>query len=113
MAVESVAALASEGLQSDARYAESFVRSRIGQGKGPVRIRLELRERGLEPAAIEDAIGAAGADWFALASEVRVRKFGASPPADFPEKARQMRFLEYRGFDSAHIRSAVSPRGDD
>ena len=32
-----------EGLQSDRRFAESFVQSRINQGKGPVRIRLRSR----------------------------------------------------------------------
>ncbi|MDG2375806.1 MAG: regulatory protein RecX, partial [Woeseiaceae bacterium] len=39
--------LAEEGLQSDTRFASSFVQSRINQGKGPVRIREELKERGL------------------------------------------------------------------
>ena len=40
--------LTDEGLQSDARYAGSFVQSRINQGKGPIRIRQELKERGFD-----------------------------------------------------------------
>jgi regulatory protein len=40
-------------------------------------------------------------------TEVRNRKFGPEPPADWPEKARQARFLQYRGFSSDHIRLAL------
>jgi regulatory protein len=89
------------------------VQSRINQGKGPVRIRQELNERGLTGAAIDVALDEAGADWFALARAVRLRKFGDELPADFKEKARQMRFLQYRGFDSEQIQAAVSTHGED
>lgn len=104
--------LTSEGLQSDVRFAGSFVQSRINQGKGPVRIREELKERGLGSTDIERAIEESGQDWFALARETRVRKFGDDLPVDFPEKAKQMRFLQYRGFDHDQVRTAVSSRGD-
>ena len=113
IAADQVARLTDEGLQSDARYAESFVQSRVSQGKGPVRIRQELRERGLGDVEVGRAIDESGADWFELAAEVRRRKFGAARPGDFKEKARQMRFLQYRGFDMDQIQAAVSARGDD
>ena len=88
------------------------MQSRINQGKGPVRIRLELNERALDGAAIDRALEAADADWYCLAREVRVQKFGPALPADFREKARQMRFLQYRGFDSEAIQVAVTSHGD-
>jgi len=50
---------------------------------------------------------ATGPDWRILASEVRLRKFGTQEPPGWPEKARQARFLQYRGFSSDHIRSAL------
>jgi len=100
--------LEAEGLQSDARFAESFVQSRVSQGKGPVRIRAELGQKGIGDTAIELALEASGVDWFALAAEQRVKKFGRGRPADFAQKARQMRFLQYRGFDTGHIQAAVS-----
>jgi regulatory protein len=78
-----------------------------GQGKGPVRIRLELQQRGIDGQLVDEALDATAEDWAELAGRVRVRKFGARQPTDFPEKARQMRFLQYRGFDSEHIRRAV------
>ncbi len=104
---DEMARLADEGLQSDTRFSESFVQSRINQGKGPVRIRADLSQRGIGDGVIEGALEEAGADWFELARQERVKKFGAPLPADFREKARQMRFLQYRGFEPDHIQSAV------
>ena len=85
-----------------------FVQSRINQGKGPVRIRLDLEQRGIGDAVIEMAIEESAADWHGLARDVRVRKFGDAEPADFKAKAKQMRFLQYRGFEQDH--STASPR---
>ena len=98
--------LAEEGLQSDTRYAESFVQSRINQGKGPVRIRADLRQRGIRDGVIDGAIEESACDWDELAREERVKKFGEAAPDEFKEKARQMRFLQYRGFEQDHIQSA-------
>ena len=100
--------LREEGLQDDRRFVENFVQSRVNQGKGPVRIQADLGQRGLEPGLIDQVLQETEEDWFTLAREVRERKFGPSLPADFKEKARQMRFLQYRGFEQAHIQSAVS-----
>ena len=108
-----VTQLIDDGLQSDERFAEAFVRSRINQGKGPARIRQELTERNLNASLIEETIQAADADWFGLARDVRSKKFGDGLPQEFSEKARQMRFLQQRGFETAHIQAAVSSHGDD
>lgn len=107
-AQDTVARLVDDGLQSDTRFVEAFIRSRIGQGKGPVRIRAELREHGVDDSLIGDVLAAADEDWAGLAREVRRKKFGSAVPGDFKEKARQMRFLQSRGFESDHIQSAVS-----
>jgi regulatory protein len=112
VASDAIQRLSEEGLQSDHRFVDAFVQSRIRQGKGPVRIRAELAERKLPAGLVEDAIGQADPDWTAMAREVRERKFGAGVPADFSEKARQMRFLQYRGFEPEQIRNAVSATAD-
>ena len=52
-------------------------------------------------------------DWSLLAADVRRRKFGARIPRDWPGKARQMRFLQYRGFSKDHIASALGGSGAD
>ena len=100
--------LAEEGLQSDRRFVESFVQSRINQGKGPLRIHADLGQRGIPAALVDEVLEHISEDWRALAREVRVKKFGRSRPADFEEKARQMRFLQYRGFAPDQIEAAVS-----
>ncbi len=48
-----------------------------------------------------------GPDFHALARQVRSRKFGAEPPAAWKERARQARFLQYRGFAGDHIKAAM------
>lgn len=105
---DAVAALVEDNLQSDERYVEAFVTSRISQGKGPVRIRAELRERGIPAGIVDRGLENAGQDWCELARSVREKKFGRELPGNYTEKARQMRFLQSRGFDSDHIQSAVS-----
>ena len=108
VADDAVARLVEDNLQSDERYVEAFVTSRINQGKGPVRIRAELRERGIAGSVVELALENADQDWYESARHVREKKFGTERPKDFSEKARQMRFLQARGFDTDQIQSAVS-----
>jgi regulatory protein len=103
---EVTTALADERLLDDARYAESLVRQLVTRGQGPSRIRQELLQAGI-PAAQADAAVATGPDWGALAREVRIRKFGSTVPRDWPGRARQMRFLQYRGFSNDHIGSCL------
>ncbi len=99
-------ALRGERLLNDERYAENYVRYHAGRGHGPVRIARELGGFGIPAAMIEAAL-AAGPDWRRLAREVRTRKFGVELPGSLAEKARQARFLQYRGFSADHIRSAL------
>ena len=101
--------LVEERLQCDARFVEAFLASRYRQGKGPVRIRAELSDKGVAPAIVSNALAEAPFDWLARAREVRLSKYGQSFPADFKDKARQMRFLAYRGFSSEHVQAAFRP----
>ncbi len=104
-----IAELAREGLQSDARYAESWVRHRVEQGYGPVRIRAELRERGVADELAGPALADAERtiDWGEQAYRAWARRFSV-PPEDMKERARQKRYLERRGFAAGHIRQAMS-----
>ena len=101
-----VAELVQERLLDDARYAERYVISRSERGQGPLRIGAELASLGAPRELIEAAIEA-GPDWQAVARGVRRRRFGDAPPDSWAEKARQSRFLQYRGFSSDHIRAAT------
>lgn len=98
------AALEAENLLSEARFAESLARSRAERGYGPLRIRSELSVKGVDEDAIGDALAALEVDWGELAGRVRRKRFGPELPRDFPAKAKQMRFLQQRGFDADAIR---------
>ena len=97
--------LQAEGLQSDARLAESFIRYRAGRGQGPLKIRGELRGRGVSEDVIGLAMEECDIDWFELALSVCRKRFGELPPEDAREKARRARFLQQRGFSFDHITS--------
>jgi len=112
IAADAIQRLAEEGLQSDRRFVESFVQSRINQGKGPTRIHADLGERGIASGLIDEILEDSGEDWHALARKIRVKKFGSALPVDFKEKARQMRFLQYRGFEPDQIQLAVSAQDE-
>ncbi|MDR5900748.1 regulatory protein RecX [Halomonas icarae] len=99
--------LAAQGLQSDTRFAESFLRSRLFRGQGPVKIRLEMERRGLDPEEVREAFAAGEVDWQALACETLSRRFPG--PGDSPrERARRERFLAGRGFDFDQVRYALT-----
>ena len=99
--------LQQEGLLSDSRFAECFVRSRYNKGHGPYRIRMELQERRVDEAIINDYLRSDEWDWFDLAIKVRRKRFGDEPEMDVKQRAKQQRFLQYRGFSTEQINAAM------
>ncbi len=97
-------ALESERLLSDQRYAEGVARVR-GARFGSQRVANELRQKGVgaEVAGLVADLKAGDLD---LAQSVWARKFGAAPK-DAGDRARQMRFLQARGFPGDVIRKVV------
>ncbi|OHV13856.1 regulatory protein RecX [Kushneria phosphatilytica] len=91
-------ALQAEGLQSDSRFAEQFLRSRVNRLQGPRRIEAELRQRGIDQALIVTTLSESTVDWFALACQALRRRFDG-PGNDRREQAKRLRFLASRGFD--------------
>jgi regulatory protein len=108
---EAVSELVEGGVVNDARYAEHYVAYHAERGQGPVRIAADLRELGLPAEVIQAALDA-GPDWRQRAREVRIRRFGLAEPQTWTQKAKQGRFLQYRGFSSDHIRAALGPDFD-
>lgn len=105
--------LAEENLQSDSRYASSFLRQRIGRGYGPRRIRQEMRQRGICDTEIDIAMSEESPDWNTLAAELYLRKFDGLPTSDLREKARRSRFMHYRGFEADQYRQLLERQKRD
>jgi regulatory protein len=99
-------ALRTEKLLDDRRYAENFVAYHAARGQGPVRVRADLRKSGLSEPLIGECLDAYP-DWLAQLRKARQKKFGAALPDDYADKQRQSRFLAYRGFTNAQIRTAL------
>ncbi len=96
----SISKLVQQNQQSDERFAEDFIQMRYNQGKGPVKIALELKMRGI------NAFDLSAFDWFELAKEIRQKKFGDSSSLEYKDLAKQKRFLQSRGFSLDQINQA-------
>ena len=104
--------LMDERLLDEARFADSFVASRARRGQGPVRIKGDLRQRGVADGLIGTAMANAEIDWVHEAKAVLTGKFGQGRPADYAEWARHARFLQYRGFTMEQIHAALDETPD-
>ncbi|MFT5693024.1 MAG: regulatory protein [Oceanicoccus sp.] len=105
---ESIASLTDDNLQSDRRFAESFVRSRIQKRHGPLRITNDLTSRGVSATIVSEVLGEANVDWRVVLEELSDRKYGQQKPADVKEKAKRIRFFQYRGFSYEYIRQILA-----
>jgi regulatory protein len=103
-----IADLKAQRLVSDERYTETWVRARRGRGYGPVRIRQELQEKGVEAELIATHLDFSDPVWRDEARDARAKRFGARLPAAAPERAKQMRFLQSRGFTFDQVRAALN-----
>lgn len=84
------------GWLSDSRAAEQIVRVR-SEKFGAQRIAHELRQKGVSDVLISEALPQLKESELDTARSVWLRKF-AGPPQDQKEKAKQVRFLQSRGF---------------
>lgn len=111
---DSAAALAklqSKDFQSDARFGEMLVRSRVEGGYGPRWIVAELRTHGIAETAARDLLDAAETDWPGLARRQLRRRYGAKAAATPAERSKRAAFLLRRGFDAATVKLAVGDSG--
>jgi regulatory protein len=95
---QAVERLQQEGMLSDQRYAESYIHMRKGKGYGPLRIALELRERGVAESDYGPYLYERDIDWRSVLKTAYDKKFGGRSCDDYREKAKRIRFLQSRGF---------------
>jgi len=97
--------LQTEKLLSDQRFAEGVVRVRSAR-YGSLRVAQDLRARGVTGEMASSLVSGLKAGEAERARDIWQRKFGG-PPQDGAERARQMRFLQARGFAPDVIRRVV------
>jgi len=108
-----IAELVAENLLSDERFVETFVASRQRRGQGPLRIRAELRERGINQALIEAWLDMRDPEWLHSLRELHDKRFSGQQPETVSERARQQRFFNYRGFTAEQIKRLFKQDTDD
>lgn len=102
-----LALLQDRGLQSEQRFAEQFVRSRLLKGNGPMRIQQELHQRGIDKIMAVQSLDSEDVDWLEVANTLYLKKYGSSAADDYQEKARRMRYMQSKGFPSDIIRQVI------
>ncbi|GAA0791671.1 regulatory protein RecX [Marinobacterium sediminicola] len=111
--MEALDQLQADGYQSDQRFTEVFVRSRLSAGYGQVRIRQELQRKGIGREQIEQVLQQHEIDSRQLALDCYQRRFGEEPPKDHKDYAKRMRFMISRGFGYDDARYALACKGDE
>lgn len=100
--------LAQIDLQSDLRFAENYLHYRSQRGFGSQKIKFELNERGVDKQTINAVFEEEDIDWFFLAVMARNKRFGQKAPNDLKDRAKQQRFLQYRGFTHEQINESFN-----
>lgn len=103
--------LTRRGWLSDARFAEALLQSKQMRF-GSARLAHTLRERGVADTVIHEQLATLKDSELERARQVWQSKFGAIPE-DAKARAKQMRFLQSRGFNLDVIRKVVRGAGDD
>ncbi len=103
--------LEQENYQSDIRMAGMLVRQQVRQGRGLQRIRQALKKHEIAPELAENELNEI--DWFQEALQLKIKKFGIDIAQEAKEQARQVRFLQYRGFSMDIIMKVIKYNEDD
>ncbi|KQB10793.1 recombination regulator RecX [Vibrio metoecus] len=101
------------GYLSDVRYTASQARQMVHKGYGEQRLRQQLKEKRVAEAVIEQVLAEQIIDWFELAKEVAHKKFKAGISFERSQYAKQVRYLQYRGFNFDQIRYALQASESD
>lgn len=110
---EAIDRLGEQQYQDDDRFGEVLLRSRIAQGYGPMRLRMELKTHGLGDARIREMLNDAEVDWLALAASQLRRRYGSVGSNDPAERSKRAQFLLRRGFDGSTVRSVTHADVDE
>lgn len=91
----------------DARYAATMIQNGVAKGWGALRIKQEMKMKGVHDTIVSQVAEESDIDWYEHARDVAQRKFGDSEIDSPKEKARRFRFMQYRGFDFEQIKYAL------
>lgn len=88
---------------SETRFADSVYRTRVNKGYGKRYIENELSQKGISSTDIHSAAQALDIDWYQQVEIVYKKRFDNLPITEQKDKAKRIRFLQYRGFSTDEI----------
>ncbi len=103
--IEVIDELEDQGWQSDSRYTEQYLAMRSRKGFGPVRIQMELVQRGIDDCSANRAVWSI--QWQEHLARTYLKKYDRKSIPDWQELAKRMRFLQYRGFTTEQINAYI------
>lgn len=101
-------ALQQQDWQSDQRFADCYARMRCHKGYGPLRIRAELQQKGVDAVCIANALQPLAHDWQAQLKALFARKYQSKIAKDAQLRAKQQRFFYQRGFSHQAIQRILT-----
>lgn len=96
------------GYLDDNRLITHMIDKHVRKKHGPARIKQEIRQKGFSPELVEQVLEKVDVDWYAMARELKVSKFGDAVASEAKEKNKQIRYLQYKGFSMDMIFEALS-----
>ncbi|MBC54174.1 MAG: hypothetical protein CMQ34_10125 [Gammaproteobacteria bacterium] len=99
--------LEADNLLSNARFAESYVRSRVSRGYGPLYIRHQLRQRQVDAGLIDQVLVLDEQDWTDVLADALAKKVAEVPARGSKHWLKLQRFSQSRGFTSSHFNAAL------
>lgn len=102
--------LVSDNLQSDERFAEAYIRSKVAAGYGPLKIKSELQHRGVSQDIIHQHLPSDKEFWKNALQTLWREKYDNQVSKDHKILARQFRFLLQRGFSIEAIRELLEEK---
>ena len=95
------------GYLDDNRLITHMIDKHVRKKHGPARIKQEIRQKGFSPELVEQMLEKMDVDWYAMARELKVSKFGDAVASEAKEKNKQIRYLQYKGFSMDMIFEAL------
>lgn len=93
---------------SNIRFAESVIRNKVSRGYGWQYIKQELQQKGVTSDIYLSVLEEQSIDWYLQAQLAYEKRFGASEIIDQKDKAKRLRFLQYRGFSFDECLAALN-----
>lgn len=104
---QAIDGLVRDNLVSDERFCECMINSRLNRGNGPIKVRHELRSKGVPEHIVERVMDEVLPDWQRSLADLIEKKYAGQLSGTPAERVKQVRFLSSRGFPHEMIYSVI------